>query len=275
MYKMLVLDIDGTLRPTGQPRVPKENADAVRAVQKYGVKVVVATGRGYAGIPRGMLRGIKPDYWLCSAGAHLLDGKGSELAADRMTAEEMYALVDFCEDHEYPLGFAFRDGNYVYVEYAALHAKELQYGVELNLTDGEDQDHHREEMPFSAFAQLPQSAGAAFVQKYPHLGLRFLYYSEDGCDVLRPGQDKSLALQTLLGVVGQSAADCVAVGDGANDVELLRSVGLSFCVQGGTAAAQLAATRICPTASACGVAAVCREVWPQAFDEKVSDDAGT
>ena len=37
-YKLLLLDIDGTLRPGSCERVPKENAEAVCAVQKAGVK---------------------------------------------------------------------------------------------------------------------------------------------------------------------------------------------------------------------------------------------
>ena len=48
---LLVLDIDGTLRPHGEPRVPKENVDALRTVQKAGVKLVIATGRCRAEIP--------------------------------------------------------------------------------------------------------------------------------------------------------------------------------------------------------------------------------
>ena len=65
---LLVLDIDGTLRPHGEPRVPKENVDALRTVQKAGVKLVIATGRCRAEIPAKMLRGIRPDYWICAGG---------------------------------------------------------------------------------------------------------------------------------------------------------------------------------------------------------------
>ena len=36
-YKLLLLDIDGTLRPGGYDRIPRENADAVNAVQRAGV----------------------------------------------------------------------------------------------------------------------------------------------------------------------------------------------------------------------------------------------
>ena len=45
MPQLLILDIDGTLRPQGEPRVPRENADAVAAIQRHGVQVAIATGR--------------------------------------------------------------------------------------------------------------------------------------------------------------------------------------------------------------------------------------
>lgn len=52
-YKLLLLDIDGTLRPGSCERVPKENAEAVCAVQKAGVKIAIATGRGRIGVGKG------------------------------------------------------------------------------------------------------------------------------------------------------------------------------------------------------------------------------
>ena len=94
-YKLLLLDIDGTLRPGSCERVPKENAEAVCAVQKAGVKIAIATGRGRIGVGKGLLRSIRPDYWVCAGGAQLVDYKGTDLALHRLTTEEMYAQVDF------------------------------------------------------------------------------------------------------------------------------------------------------------------------------------
>lgn len=148
---LLVLDIDGTLRPHGEPRVPKENVDALRTVQKAGVKLVIATGRCRAEIPAKMLRGIRPDYWICAAGAQVEDAAGTALYTSHMTAEEMYALVDFCEDYAHPLGFSFSDGGYVYLDYEAFHVQEKAAALEGCLKDGEDQDRHLLDMPFSAF----------------------------------------------------------------------------------------------------------------------------
>ena len=63
------------------------------------------------GIPDKMLGRIRPDYWICAAGAQVLDAAGTPLSTLAMTSEQMYALVDFFEDYEYMLGFNFDDGN--------------------------------------------------------------------------------------------------------------------------------------------------------------------
>ena len=123
-YKLLLLDIDGTLRPEGCERIPRENADAVNAVQRLGVKIAIATGRGRTGVGKGLLRSVRPDYWVCAGGAQLLDGKGNELALHRLTNEEMYALVDFFEDYELPLRFTFHDANYAYIGYEEFIARD-------------------------------------------------------------------------------------------------------------------------------------------------------
>ena len=125
-YKLLLLDIDGTLRPGSCERVPKENAEAVCAVQKAGVKIAIATGRGRIGVGKGLLRSIRPDYWVCAGGAQLVDYKGADLALHRLTTEEMYALVDFFEDYDLPLRFTYHDANYAYLGYEEFARRERE-----------------------------------------------------------------------------------------------------------------------------------------------------
>ena len=262
---LLVLDIDGTLRPHGEPRVPKENVDALRTVQKAGVKLVIATGRCRAEIPAKMLRGIRPDYWICAAGAQVEDAAGTALYTSHMTAEEMYALVDFCEDYEHPLGFSFSDGGYVYLDYEAFHVQEKAAALEGCLKDGEDQDRHLLDMPFSAFGMLAAEDIAKFQAKYGYLGLQFLPYHVTGCDILRAGQDKATGLQALLDHLGLAAADCVAVGDGPNDAGMLALAGRSYCMAYGMKTAKAAAKALAPAAAPDGIAQLCRSLWPEIF----------
>lgn len=268
-YRLLTLDIDGTLRPGGESVVPRENVEAVCAVQKAGVKVAIATGRCRMGIPPKMLGRIRPDYWICAAGAQVLDRAGTVLSMRTMTNEQMYALVDFFEDYEYMLGFNFDDGPYVYVNYELQHQREVQLGGVVYAIDGEDQDRHLENMPFSAFGRMPHEAVEEFQKRYGYLGLRFLFYGDDdGCDILTPDQDKALGLESICAASGIDPAEVVSVGDGSNDRDILARAGLGVCVQGGDELAMQAADRSCPPAAECGVAQLCREVWPEAFSHE-------
>ena len=266
-YKLLLLDIDGTLRHDGYERIPRENADAVNAVQRLGVKIAIATGRGRTGVGKGLLRSVKPDYWVCAGGAQLLDGKGNELALHRLTNEEMYALVDFFEDYELPLRFTFHDANYAYLGYDTFMAREKAKNLHNNIVDGEDQDHHLVEMPFGAFGFAPRERAEQFQQKYGYLGLQFLYSypGSDGCDISQTGVDKGRGLCELAQFAGLTPADCVAVGDGDNDVSMLKAAGLGISMANGSTAAKAAADRVGPDATPFGVAELCRSLWPEAF----------
>ena len=187
------------------------------------------------------------------------------ITADHMTAEEMYALVDFCEDYEHPLGFSFSDGGYVYLDYEAFHVQEKAAALEGCLKDGEDQDRHLLDMPFSAFGMLAAEDIAKFQAKYGYLGLQFLPYHVTGCDILRAGQDKATGLQALLDHLGLAAADCVAVGDGPNDAGMLALAGRSYCMADGMKTAKAAAKALAPAAAPDGIAQLCRSLWPEIF----------
>ena len=121
------------------------------------------------------------------------------------------------------------------------------------LKDGEDQDRHLLDMPFSAFGMLAAEDIAKFQAKYGYLGLQFLPYHVTGCDILRAGQDKATGLQALLDHLGLAAADCVAVGDG------------SYCMADGMKTAKAAAKALAPAAAPDGIAQLCRSLWPEIF----------
>ncbi|MFR5629318.1 MAG: HAD family hydrolase, partial [Ruthenibacterium lactatiformans] len=177
--KAAVFDIDGTLVPYGAPGPSQAAVQALRELAQSGVAVVIATGRARYTAQWVLGSGIKPDYFAAVNGADVTDAAGRPVWQSRMTPEEMYALVDFCEDHELPLEFIFSDAYYVYVEYAAFVEKYCGQNAASGffdsvLRDGEDQVRHLQDMPFGACAAMDARHAAAFEAKYGHLGLRFI-----------------------------------------------------------------------------------------------------
>ncbi len=247
-YKLVALDIDGTLVEPGCGCARPVVQRAVGAVQALGAKVAIASGRcQLAAVDARVLGGIRPDYAVCAGGAQLIDAAGRELFACPLTPKQMYALVDFCENYEHELAFSFSDGYYVYIghEAVAAHYRALAEHTEF-IRDGEDQNRHLKSMPYAAFCHMAPARAEEFGRLYRHLGLRFVPYAPGWYDVCQAGLTKAGGLAALLGLLGLSAGEMLAVGDAENDVEMLKMAGLGVAMANAAPPAKAAAGRIAP-----------------------------
>ena len=277
-YQLLASDFDNTLVPFGEPKPRPAVVKAVKKLQAAGVRFVLSTGRGYCVVHKEQLGGIRFDYAITCNGACVVDKNGTIVAEHPLTNEEMYALVDFCEDYNYPLQFNYRDAYYAYCEYDALKGfYDAMPKSGLTCLDGEDQDRHLIDMPHAAFVVMPPQELAHFNQKFGHLNLHFMQVGgvgKDGwcCyDVVRGGMDKGVGLADLCEKIGLTLADAVAAGDSANDVGMLKAAGLGCCMSNGTPDAKAAADRVIGDVREDGLAALIEELW---FDGPKAEPSG-
>ncbi len=278
-YKILASDYDNTLVPFGEGKPRQKVVKAIKKLQAAGGRFVLSTGRAYPCVNlKGQLGGIRFDYAITCNGACVVDREGRIVAEHPLTAEEMYALVDFCEDYNYPLQFNFRDACYAYCEYEYLHRGYQQMNsIGLDCVDGEDQDRHLIDMPHAAFAAMPPERVADFAAKYGHLGLHWMQVgaqNADGLcyyDIVRGGMDKGVGLADLCEKMGLTLADAVAAGDSANDVAMLKAAGLGCCMANGTPDAKAAANRIIGDVREDGLADLIDELW---FDGPRAEPSG-
>ena len=277
-YQLLASDFDNTLVPFGEPKPHPAVVKAVKKLQAAGVRFVLSTGRGYCVVHKEQLGGIRFDYAITCNGACVVDKNGTIVAEHPLTNEEMYALVDFCEDYNYPLQFNYRDAYYAYCEYDALKGfYDAMPNSGLSCLDGEDQDRHLIDMPHAAFVVMPPQELAHFNEKFGHLNLHFMQVGgvgKDGwcCyDVVRGGMDKGVGLADLCEKLGLTLADAVAAGDSANDVGMLKAAGLGCCMSNGTPDAKAAADRVIGDVREDGLAALIEELW---FDGPKAEPSG-
>ena len=277
-YQLLASDFDNTLVPFGEPKPRPAVVKAVKKLQAAGGRFVLSTGRGYCVVHKEQLGGIRFDYAITCNGACVVDKNGTIVAEHSLTNEEMYALVDFCEDYNYPLQFNYRDAYYAYCEYDALKGfYDAMPKSGLTCLDGEDQDRHLIDMPHAAFVVMPPQELAHFNEKFGHLNLHFMQVGgvgKDGwcCyDVVRGGMDKGVGLADLCEKIGLTLADAVAAGDSANDVGMLKAAGLGCCMSNGTPDAKAAADRVIGDVREDGLAALIEELW---FDGPKAEPSG-
>ncbi len=257
--KAALFDIDGTLVPHGRGVPSPATVRALRALSQSGVAVIIATGRArYAAEP--VLGEVRPDYFVAANGCDVTDAAGRSLWSSRMTAQEMYALVDFCEDYDLPLEFVFQDAYHAYVGYGALAQRYGAFGADASLArvlrNGEDQTRHLQDMPFSACAAMDAGAVRQFMQRYGHLGLRFLSFADGWYDILHAHADKAVGVGKLLERLGIAWGETAAFGDGENDAGLLRAAGFGVAMANGAPALRALADLVAPAADEDGAARV-------------------
>ena len=81
-------------------------------------------------------------------------------------------------------------------------------------------------------------------------------WPEWGLTVMAPGVSKWAGVLVFCAAAGRSPADVVAVGDGSNDVPMLRAAGRALTVAGSRAAALLPALETIPPPERDGWAAL-------------------
>ena len=103
MIKLFVTDIDGTLLPAGSGIVPAKNVEAVQAMTRAGVKVVIATGRMYkAALPIAKQLGEQIPI-IAYNGALIKSSAGEVLHAQYMDEAIALKLINFFEERDWHL----------------------------------------------------------------------------------------------------------------------------------------------------------------------------
>lgn len=231
--KAAVFDIDGTLVCEGRQGPDEQTLRAVRGLQQAGISVAVATGRCLAAAKQ-ILGALQPDYYLTCNGAYCVSAQGEALFAQTLSAQDMYALVDFCENDEHPLAFAYPEGYYAYVEYERFFAHYAAGHTSPDFVyDNENQTRHLQGAPYGAVLYAPAAAQQAFCAQYAHLGLSVLPFGAHGADVFYTQTDKAHALTVLARRCGISCGEIAAFGDGLNDAAMLRKAGVGAAMRSG------------------------------------------
>lgn len=228
-----VFDIDGTLLPHGQVTINSRTTKALTQLRDTGIKVIVATGRAPFAA-RDALGTFEPDYLVCATGALAQNRRRKTIYANYMTQEEMYALVDYCEDDEIPLNFVYDEGYHVYVEFEKMRSLTTDSTTKF-LVDSQKQVRHLQGMPYVGciYAQPHQLKG--FAQTYPHLPLRFIPFASGGCfyDIVHECDDKAHTVARVLAELGLNWQHAAAFGDGLNDEKMLMCAGMPVVMENG------------------------------------------
>lgn len=264
MYKILALDIDGTLLNTKKEITPAVGG-AIAALQDRGIPVLIASGRPAQGI-----RHVAEALNMKERGGYILSFNGGKIT-DCKTGEAVYSN---------PVSSLYYKE---VIDYAnTLNASILTYDGEYIITEKPDNKYVDVEstvvkMPVKKVDSLydtiikdnvavdkflivgePEYMMSKVDEMAEHFKGRLNVFQSEPffIEVVPLGIDKAASLEVLLGRLGMTREELVACGDGRNDVTMVKYAGMGVAMENACEEVKAASDYITASCDEDGVARV-------------------
>lgn len=258
---MVALDVDGTLVDHDGHMSDSVRAAAMAVVDAEH-EVIIATGRSVGALlPVVAQIGVVRGYGVCSNGGVTLrldpDLERGYEVLDKVTFSPRAALTTL-RDKIPGARFALEDahGNFL----STSRFQDASFGIEAR---GVDFGHLLDTEAVRVVVNSAEASTDEFAAAISAAGLHGVTYAvgwSAWLDIAAAGVTKASALEKLRARLGIHRSRTVAVGDGSNDIEMLRWAGRGVAMGQAQAAVRAAANEVTASVSDDGAAAVLRSL---------------
>jgi Cof subfamily protein (haloacid dehalogenase superfamily) len=253
MYKLLATDIDDTLlAPDGS--LPPENRDVLRRLHERGVTIVFCSGRADVSIQKIAKTILEPaddEYLISFNGARVVTARSRTIVShDYVEPGAVARVVNYAQRHGLYLqgyqGDRFLAERETEESAAYARATQMEYEVVPDLVSALPEgspklllidDHDVLEQHTTPLYQLSQANVGNDQFETMFSKSRYL-------EIVRSSVNKGAALLKLARRLGVAINQVVALGDSANDVDMLEAAGLGVAVGSARAEAKRASDLI-------------------------------
>lgn len=227
MIRAAFFDIDGTLVSFKTHKIPQSAVDAIKAFHDRGGRVYISTGRPIAIVTNiGQISDIVDGY-ITFNGAYTFVGN-DDISIDAIPDSDVQVMLKDADLNGYPVIVCGKRDLVVYNYHEIF---DEVFVDELGVTNIDINK------PISALQGQPilqltpffrLDAEKKVMPRMPHcISAR---WNPQFTDITRSGADKGNALRMLAAHEGLDISECMAFGDGGNDISILRAAGIGVAM---------------------------------------------
>lgn len=227
MIKAIFFDIDGTLVSTKTRACCPSARQALWLLRKKGIKLFIATGRSKFEINgEKLLDGLKFDGILTNNGQDGYDGHGNLLYGNPIHPQDVQAIVNWADRQKAACWLvSARDSVLNRMNSRVDEAMDLIHTRPPRLGSL----HETAQDPvFKVVLFLNRQEMNHIMPLAPHS--RSTQWFENGFDIIAGNGGKGVAVKSLWEHYGFTRQQTMAFGDGHNDIEMLRAVGIGVAM---------------------------------------------
>lgn len=258
MIRAAFFDIDGTLVSLRTHDIPASAVRALEEMHAAGVLLFLATGRSTADLPR-PIREIDArvpfDGFLTFNGQYCYDAAGEVFRDAPIDPSDVGRIVDLAADGVIDIAVMQRSRMFVSRHTPRVVAAEAAVD---NVTPVGDLALAFSEPTYQFCAYIGPGEEHLFMDVCEHV--EHTRWCDLFCDVIPAGGGKPAGIAATLERWGLAPEECVAFGDGGNDVPMFGCVGTSVAMGNAGDDVKAAATMVAPDIDDDGLLAACREL---------------
>ncbi len=236
-YKMIVLDLDGTLTNRDKVITPRTR-DALMEAQERGVKVVLASGRPIYGVMP-----LAEELHLENYGSYILSFNGGMITNCR-TKENVYEkklpieinrkVIELAKEERVSSILTYQDAMIITDNEECPYVK-IESNINRLKIRQVDQMADYVNFAVPKFLMTDDGDYLALVEARVKaaLGRDFSVYRSEPffLEILPKGIDKAQSLEQLLKILGMQREEMIACGDGYNDISMIQYAGLGVAME--------------------------------------------
>lgn len=232
MIKLVALDLDDTLL-NDEGRISDDNKVAIKKANEAGVKVIIVSGRDYASTKQFITELDLPYLTASLNGAYILDPSTDEIVQGSPIDLNMgYEILKDIE--EYGIQTNFYDGMKILCEKETEYAKYYKAlnNIEFNYTDSLKEYSKKTQTGKLLLIDKSEKLNKIrklLMEKYGHR-LNILYSKPIFLEIFDIQTSKGAAVLEIAKIYGVKPEEIMAIGDGENDISMIKSAGLGIAV---------------------------------------------
>lgn len=228
MIKAVFFDIDGTLVSFKTHRIPESALHALHLLKQKGIKTFIATGRSWTQIEK-IGDFPKFDGYITLNGSCCITGDRLIIHKNCIPVEDLERLAIFHRSRPFPVEFVYADHETMTETNTIVEAAWANVNVPvppiipMSLCSKEDV------YQLGVFLNREEEKELQLSERFMP-GCASMRWSPDFYDIIPKDSSKSAGIDKIIEHYGISLEETMAIGDGGNDIDMIKHAGIGVAM---------------------------------------------